>query len=180
MTLGRFPTHADPDCLVAVAFDSEHAPVAYLTLLPGGEGCYSLDLTRRSHVAPNAIMELLVIEVLVALKAHGAATVSLNFSTFSSLASLPGGRALLALVGRWFQLGSLEAFNAKFRPHWVPRYAAFPSWFSVPDVAYAILSVEGVNRMAVNAFVRKVRARLPLGNRPLAQERLRGEGAYQS
>ncbi|MGH2486274.1 MAG: phosphatidylglycerol lysyltransferase domain-containing protein, partial [Ktedonobacterales bacterium] len=42
MTLGRFPTHADPECLIAIMRDEHEQPVAYLTLLPGGEGLYSL------------------------------------------------------------------------------------------------------------------------------------------
>lgn len=157
MTLGRFPTHADPDCRIGIAFAPEGMPVAYLTLLPGGEGYYSLDLTRRSHSAPNAIMEYLMIEVLSSLQQQAATTVSLNFSTFSSLASTRTAGALLRLAGKAVQLGSLEAFNAKFRPSWSPRYVACPSWLSLPDVVYAILVVEGVDRMAANALARGLR-----------------------
>lgn len=157
MTLGRFPTHSDPDCRIGIAFDPEGAPIAYLTLLPGGEGYYSLDLTRRSRCAPNAIMEYLMIEVLSALQAQGATTVSLNFSTFSSLAATRGGTALLKFAGKAVQLGSLEAFNAKFRPSWSPRYLAFPSWLVLPDVLFAILVVEGVDRMIANALTRGLR-----------------------
>jgi lysylphosphatidylglycerol synthetase-like protein (DUF2156 family) len=160
MTLGRFPTHADPDCLIAIMRDEHAQPVAYLTLLPGGEGLYSLDLTRRTHAAPNAAMEFLTMETLTQLKQRGVTQVSLNFSTMSSLASSKSGNATLKLVGRVFQLGTLEAFNAKFRPEWVPRYTAFPSLFSFPDVAYAILKVEGVDKMVVNAAKRSVRRRL--------------------
>lgn len=157
MTLGRFPTHSDPDCRIGIAFDPEGAPIAYLTLLPGGEGYYSLDLTRRSRQAPNAIMEYLMIEVLSSLQRAGATTISLNFSTFSSLASTRSGNVALKLVGRAVQLGSLEAFNAKFRPSWAPRYLACPTWFALPDVLYAILVVEGVDRMAINALARGLR-----------------------
>ena len=157
MTLGRFPTHADPECLISIMRDEHAQPVAYLTLLPGGEGFYSLDLTRRMHAAPNAAMEFLLMETLTLLKQRGATQVSLNFSTFSNLNSSKRGNALMKLVGRWFQLGTLEAFNAKFRPDWVPRYAAFPSWLSLPDVAYAVFKVEGVDKMVVNAAKRSIR-----------------------
>jgi lysyl-tRNA synthetase class 2 len=179
MTLGRFPTHADPECLVAVAYDATQSPVAYVTLLPGGGGLYSLDLTRRRSSAPNAIIELLLLEVLGQLQARGAASVSLNFSTFSSVGSRRGGSALLALVGRWFQLGTLEAFNTKFRPRWVPRYAAFPSVYSLPDVAHAILSVEGVDRMVVNAVVRGIRRRLGETGARRVATRAQSEAAFQ-
>lgn len=180
MTLGRFPNRTDADCLIGVTYDTEANPVAYLTLLPGGEGYYSLDLTRRAHDAPNAAMEFLMIEVLGALKERGATSVSLNFSTFSSLASTRGGNALLKLFGRAFQLGSLEAFNAKFRPNWAPRYAVFPSWLALPDVAYAIMQVEGVDRMAINACARAIRPYLDTTmdrmQRWRHQWRLSGEG----
>ena len=177
MTLGRFPTHSDPDCRIGIAFGPEGMPVAYLTLLPGGEGYFSLDLTRRSRSAPNAIMEYLMIEVLSALKQQGSTTVSLNFSTFSSLASTRRGHALLKLVGKAVQLGSLEAFNAKFRPSWAPRYLACPSWLSLPDVIFAILVVEGVDRMIVNALTRGLRHFSRPAPAPRMEPRWQSEGA---
>lgn len=179
MTLGRFPRRDDTGCLVSIARDAAGVPVAYLTLLPGGEGYYSLDLTRRSHDSPNAIMEFLLIETLRQLKEKGAAKVSLNFSTFSSLSSSRGGALLLRLFGRAVQLQSLETFNAKFRPSWAPRYAIFPAWYTVPDVIYAVAVVEGLDRMLYNALRRMLRqlAR-PLDDAHMREEprRLRSEG----
>lgn len=173
MTLGRFPGRDDTECLVSVASDTTGAPVAYLTLLPGGEGYYSLDLTRRSRNAPNAIMEFLVIETLRQLKERGAMKVSLNFSTFSSLSSSRGGALLLRVFGRAVQLQSLETFNAKFRPSWAPRYAVFSSWYSVPDVVYAVAVVEGLDRMLHNALRRMIQ---PAGGYSQPELRLQSEG----
>ena len=167
MTLGRFPTPGDDHCLVAVASDASGSPEAYLTLLPGGEGYYSLDLTRRLRCAPNAIMEYLLLEVLGELKKRGVSKVSLNFSTFSSLASVRGLSRLVKAFGNIVQLQSLEAFNAKFKPHWEPRYLALASWYYLPDVSYTILKLEGVDRMVANAMVRRIRmrlARVPMGS----------------
>jgi phosphatidylglycerol lysyltransferase len=177
MTLGRFPTHSDPDCLIGILNDPERRPIAYLTLLPGGEGYYSLDLTRRVRAAPNATMEVLMIEVLSALKQRGASAVSLNFSTFSSLTSTRPGHAALKLAGQAVQLGSLEAFNAKFRPHWEPRYMAFSSWLALPDVVYAVLAVEGVDRMLVNAAARGLRQMRLMEPEPRMEQRWQSEGA---
>lgn len=174
MTLGRFPTVDDSECLVALASDAAGDAVAYLTLLPGGEGYYSLDLTRRASDAPNATMEFLLMETLAQLRARGAATVSLNFSTFSRVAQVPGGEALLNVLGAAVQLHSLETFNNKFRPAWVSRYLAYPSRASLPDVVYAILTVEGVNHMAVNALARAMRRPLTaltaLAHQPALQQ----------
>jgi lysylphosphatidylglycerol synthetase-like protein (DUF2156 family) len=160
MTLGRFPTSSDADCLVAVATNEWGIPVAYLTLLPGGPGYYSLDLTRRLQSAPNAIMEFLLLEVLVKLQEQAITKVSLNFSTFSSFTSVRVIRTMLSTLDKAIQMRSLEAFNTKFRPAWVPRYLAVPSWYYLPDVTYAILALEGVDRMLTNALVRRIR-RLP-------------------
>ncbi|MEO7000270.1 MAG: phosphatidylglycerol lysyltransferase domain-containing protein [Ktedonobacterales bacterium] len=183
MTLGRFPTDSDNDCLIGLMRDSNDLPVAYLTLLPGGKGYYSLDLTRRLHAAPNAAMEFLLIETLGALKARGAATVSLNFSSFSGLASSRGGRLLRKVCGAAFQLDSLEAFNNKFRPTWAPRYLMLPSWYNAPDVFYAVLIIEGIDRVLLNALMRGVR-RLVGGQAgairqrtPVAEPRIQGEGS---
>ncbi len=156
MTLGRFPNPQDSACLVGLMRDPEGEPVAYLTLLPGGEGYYSLDLTRRRRAAPNAAMECLMMETLAALRARGATEVSLNFSTFSGAPAWLGGSALGRLGSMAFQTSSLETFNNKFLPVWTPRYLAVRSWFDLPDVIYAILVVEGADRVLYNAIARRL------------------------
>jgi lysylphosphatidylglycerol synthetase-like protein (DUF2156 family) len=160
MTLGRFPNFNDSECLIAVASNDIGVPVAYLTLLPGGEGYYSLDLTRRLQRAPNAIIEFLLLEVLCELARRGVTKVSLNFSTLSSLTSVRGLKRVMAVLNKAIQLGSLEAFNSKFKPAWEPRYLALPSWYYLPDVVYAILALEGIDHMLTNALIRRFR-RLP-------------------
>ncbi len=154
MTLGRFPGPAEAHCLIGLLRDPEGEPVTYLTLLPGGEGYYSLDLTRRLNTAPNAAMELLLMETLTTLRKRGASAVSLNFSTFSGLPGWLGGKALARLGSLAFQTSSLEVFNNKFLPEWTPRYLALRSWLDLPDVVYAILVAEGADRVLYNALAR--------------------------
>lgn len=154
MTLGRFPGADEAHCLIGLLRDPEGEPVAYLTLLPGGEGYYSLDLTRRLDAAPNAAMELLLMGTLTALRESGASAASLNFSTFSGLSARWGGRALARLGSLAFQTSSLEVFNNKFLPEWTPRYLAVRSWLDLPDVLYAILVAEGADRALYNALAR--------------------------
>ncbi len=154
MTLGRFPNEEDAACLIGLMRDPDGEPLAYLTLLPGGDGFYSLDLTRRRRAAPNAAMEFLLMETLKALQARGVGEVSLNFSTFSGVPAQLGGAALVRLGGMAFQTHSLETFNNKFLPVWTPRYLAVRSWFDLPDVIYAILVVEGADRALYNALAR--------------------------
>lgn len=183
MTLGRFPNPQDAACLIGLMYDPDGEPVAYLTLLPGGEGCYSLDLTRRASAAPNATMEFLVMETLTALRARGASEISLNFSTFAGAPSWLGGSALARLGGMAIQTSSLEAFNNKFLPVWTPRFLAVRSWFDLPDVIYAILVVEGADRVVYNAIARRaahIRRRLAESltpAQPEPEQRLGSEGA---
>lgn len=156
MTLGRFPNEEDAACLIGLLRDPSGEPVAYLTLLPGGESFYSLDLTRRRHAAPNAAMEFLMMETLTALRERGIDEVSLNFSTFSGVPARLGGVALARLGGFAFQTDSLETFNNKFLPTWTPRYLAVPRWLDLPDALYAILIIEEADRVIYNAIARRV------------------------
>ncbi|HZC05094.1 MAG TPA: phosphatidylglycerol lysyltransferase domain-containing protein [Ktedonobacterales bacterium] len=180
MTLGRFPNPQDSACLVGLMVDPDGEPIAYLTLLPGGEGCYSLDLTRRLRAAPNAAMELLMMETLSALRTRGASEISLNFSTFAGAPAWLGGETLARLGSMAIQTSSLEAFNNKFLPTWTPRYLAVRSWLDLPDVIYAILVVEGADRALYNAIARRlahIRRRLAESLAPAQPERsLGGEG----
>ena len=163
MTLGRFPNPQDAACLVGLMVDPDGEPIAYLTLLPGGEGYYSLDLTRRLRDAPNATMEFLLMETLAALRARGASEVSLNFSIFSGAPAWLAGSALARLGGMAIQTNTLETFNNKFQPRWSPRYLAVRRWLDVPDVLYAILVIEGADRVLYSALARWLgRARRPL------------------
>jgi lysyl-tRNA synthetase class 2 len=157
MTLGRFPKPNEAECLISLLRDPSGEPVAYLTLLPGGEGCYSLDLTRRLDSAPNAAMEFLLMETLTTLRVCGASDVSLNFSTFSGLPARAGGKTLARLGSLAFQTSTLEVFNNKFLPEWTPRYLALRSWLDLPDVLYAILVAEGAERALYNALARSWR-----------------------
>ena len=154
MTLGRFPGPNEVDCLIGLLRGPDAEPVAYLTLLPSGEGYYSLDLTRRMERAPNAAMEFLMMETLSDLRARGVNAVSLNFSAFSGLARRFRSRTLERLCSAAFQTSTLEVFNNKFLPEWTPRYLAMRGWRDLPDVLYAILVAEGAERALYNALAR--------------------------
>jgi phosphatidylglycerol lysyltransferase len=152
MTLGRLPGPHEPECLIGLLRDSNDELVAYLSLLPGGEGYYSLDLTRRRERAPNAAMEFLMLETLAALRARSATAVSLNFAIFSGMAKRHSSKTLERLFTAAFQSSTLEVFNNKFLPGWTTRYLALRSWLDIPDVLYAILVAEGADRVLYNAL----------------------------
>ncbi|HEX9067992.1 MAG TPA: phosphatidylglycerol lysyltransferase domain-containing protein [Ktedonobacterales bacterium] len=157
MTLGRFPRQDERDCLVGLMRDEHGTPVAYLTLMPGGDGYYSLDITRRIASAPNAAIEFLLTQTIIALREQGASALSLNFSILSGLSGPLGSERLARCFSFAVQTRSLEAFNNKFLPEWSPRYLAVPSWWHLPDVLYAILKLEGADRVLLAALTRQAR-----------------------
>jgi lysylphosphatidylglycerol synthetase-like protein (DUF2156 family) len=180
MTLGRLPGPQEAECLIGLLRDANDELVAYLTLLPGGEGYYSLDLTRRRESAPNAAMEFLMLETLATLRARSAAAVSLNFAIFAGIAMRTGSKSVERLFAAAFQSSTLEVFNNKFLPGWTTRYLALRSWLDTPDVLYAILVTEGADRVLYNTLSRawrRLEARRP--RRP-GRPRLASEGSAQS
>ena len=50
---------------------------------------------------------------------------------------------LVRLGDRWFQIERLYRFNAKFEPHWQPRYLLFDRPLALPRVALAAMWAEG-------------------------------------
>jgi lysyl-tRNA synthetase class 2 len=51
-------------------------------------------------------------------------------------------RKILVIGSRWWQIEQLARFNAKFEPHWVPRYMCYPGTLELPSVAIASLRAE--------------------------------------
>jgi len=142
---------AADDGLVAVAHDSRGAPSAVLLLLPAyRRSAYSLALMRRAAGAPNGLTEFTVVETVAKLRSLGVRELSLNFAVQGRWLREGTGwrvetlRRLLRLGDRFFQLGRLYRFNAKFFPRWKPRYLMVESVASMPRTALAALAIEGL------------------------------------
>jgi lysyl-tRNA synthetase class 2 len=107
---------------------------------------------RRDRNADPGLNELLIVTALRAAPELGITRVSLNFAMFRAALqrgeSLGAGpalrrwRALLIFASRWYQIESLYRFNAKFRPHWNPRYVCYPTTRDLPTVALAAARAE--------------------------------------
>ena len=48
----------------------------------------------------------------------------------------------MLFASRWWQIESLYRFNAKFQPHWQPRYICYPAARAIPRVALAAMEAE--------------------------------------
>jgi lysyl-tRNA synthetase, class II len=153
MELGGGVRGENPDLLLAVAFDADEKPVAFLRLVPcfGDAPGYSLDLMQRDPDSVNGVTEFLIANAALALGERGFNRLSMNFAAWGRLfdesAELSlaerAQRRLATALNPFFQIESLRDFNAKFDPEWLPRSIVVSSAASMPKVGLLYASVEG-------------------------------------
>ncbi|MET8909019.1 bifunctional lysylphosphatidylglycerol synthetase/lysine--tRNA ligase LysX [Micromonospora sp. NPDC004551] len=153
MALGRLGDPADGDCVLVEARDGSGRIRALLSLSPWGADGLSLDLMRRDRSAENGITEFLVAALMGGAPRLGVERVSLNFAVFRSVfeqgARIGAGpvirlwRHTLLFFSRWWQLESLYLSNAKYQPHWTPRYLCFGERRELARVGLAAAVAEG-------------------------------------
>ncbi|WP_309236920.1 bifunctional lysylphosphatidylglycerol synthetase/lysine--tRNA ligase LysX [Micromonospora sp. S-DT3-3-22] len=153
MALGRLGDPADGDCVLVEARDGTGRVRALLSLSPWGGNGLSLDLMRRDRTAENGVTEFMVAALLGAAPRLGVERVSLNFAVFRSVfeqgARIGAGpvirlwRRTLLFFSRWWQLESLYLSNAKYQPHWTPRYLCFGERRELARVGLAAAVAEG-------------------------------------
>jgi lysyl-tRNA synthetase, class II len=139
------------DDLYAIAFDAEGRARGFLhfAVVPVARAL-SLSSMRRDRSTPNGLNEFLICRSLAWARDEGFTRVSLNFAAFAKVLDPPSTldriaaaerRALRRLSGT-FQLERLLAFNRKFEPEWVSRYAVYPSTVALPRIALAVMLAE--------------------------------------
>jgi lysylphosphatidylglycerol synthetase-like protein (DUF2156 family) len=149
MILDGLLTGAHPDCLLVIAQDATGVVVGFQRYAPIGQAL-SLDTMRRDRHGPNGLNERMIIDLVEYARSRSITLISLNFAAFRPLMDAGDDRGLFERAGYQalhvldplIQLESLYLFNAKFRPSYLPRAVAFPSWLSVPVVAAAMVGME--------------------------------------
>lgn len=152
MALGRLGDAADQNNLLVEAFHAGER-VAVLSFSPWGRTGYSLDLMRRSPIAPNGCVELMVTELCQTGEDIGVSRISLNFAMFREVFASEGQlgvgplqrrwRSVLVFLSKFWQMEALYRSNDRYGPKWVPRYACFSSPRTLPRVAIASGIAEG-------------------------------------
>jgi len=188
MALGRVGGPGDEDCVVATATE-DGVLRALLHFVPWGSDGLSLDLMRRDRASQPGLNDFLIVEAVKTAPSLGVKHLSLNFAVFRAALErgekigagpvLRAWRSLLVFASRWFQIESLYKFNAKFCPHWQPRFFVFPGPVNTPRIAVAALEAEAflvwprveLRRMARELGLGKLRRRLRrrFGRRPPAR-----------
>ncbi|MFG1676424.1 bifunctional lysylphosphatidylglycerol synthetase/lysine--tRNA ligase LysX [Micromonospora sp. NPDC049282] len=153
MALGRLGDPADGDCVLVEARDGTGRVRGLLSFSPWGTRGVSLDLMRRDRTADNGVTEFMVAALLAAGPRLGVDRVSLNFAAFRAVfeqgARIGAGpvirawRHTLLFFSRWWQLESLYLSNAKYQPHWTPRYLCFAERRELARVGLAAAAAEG-------------------------------------
>lgn len=151
MALDGLLSGRDGDCLLAIARDAASAPIAFQRYVPCRAGAgLSLDAMRRDDVPPNGVNERMIADVVTWAGRRGVREVSLNFAAFrwllredADLNPVQSAEAwFMRRISPYFQLESLLAFDAKFRPRWVPRHLVFRTAGEIPAIGVAALSAE--------------------------------------
>lgn len=153
MTLGRIFDPRDPSILLSVCRNSQGVIVGFCQWVPSSHG-YSLDIMRRDRGAhPNGMFDFLIVETISHLsKERAAESLSLNFAAMRAVLAGERGKGLSNMVERWFlerlsdnmQIESLWRFNAKFNPHWEPRYLVVDSIENLPTIGLGAARAESL------------------------------------
>ncbi|GAA0213721.1 bifunctional lysylphosphatidylglycerol synthetase/lysine--tRNA ligase LysX [Saccharothrix mutabilis subsp. mutabilis] len=153
MALGRLGDPTDGRCVMVEAYDAEGALRGLLSFVPWGRRGVSLDLMRRDRTAENGLNEYMVAALADAAGRLGVQRISLNFAMFRAVFEegekigagpvLRAWRRVLSLASRFFQLESLYRSNAKYHPHWVPRFLCYARTRHLPRVSIAAGVAEG-------------------------------------
>ncbi len=153
MALNRLGDGSDGKTLYVTARDHKQQLMGVLTFVPWGRAGLSLDVMRRSPLAPNGVTELMVSQLMAAAPKLHLKQVSLNFCMFRGVyadaAELGAGTltrlnySVLGTLDRFWQLQRLYRANQKFEPRWRPRYLCYQQAITLPQVAIAAASCEG-------------------------------------
>jgi lysyl-tRNA synthetase class 2 len=152
MALDGLLAGREPDCVIAIARDSDGRAFAFQRYLPCRAGaCLSLDTMRRERVGPNGVNERLIVDVAQWASERGIDEVSLNFAFCKALIDDENDLTVSQQMQAWlvrrisphFQIDSLLQFNAKFGPRWVPRYIVYRSLGDFAPVGVAAATAEG-------------------------------------
>jgi lysyl-tRNA synthetase class 2 len=151
MSMDRFLGDIDEgSILVRGYFNNELVGLLYF--LPWGRVGFSLDRMQRAPKPLPGLTELMIEEMINFCKANKYKYISLNFAAFRSVIEraekISAGpllrtiRTLIKFASGWFQVESLNRFNAKFHPEWNARYLLYPGVGEFTRVVWAALRAE--------------------------------------
>jgi lysylphosphatidylglycerol synthetase-like protein (DUF2156 family) len=159
MMLGRLFDPRDTGLLLTLVEGPDGSPVAMCQFVPSPAiGGYSLDLMRRDRGEhPNGLLDFALCSTIDHLKERGMKGLSLNFAALRSILEGETGDGVTQRVERWalrrlsgvLQIETLWRFNAKYEPHWLPRYIVFDSAEQFVPAVVQIMRAESLTEVPV-------------------------------
>jgi lysylphosphatidylglycerol synthetase-like protein (DUF2156 family) len=159
MMLGRLFDQRDTGLLLTLVEGPDGEPCAMCQFVPSPAiGGYSLDLMRRDPGEhPNGLLDFALCSTITHLKEMGMKGLSLNFAAMRSILEGESGDGVTQRVERWalrrlsgvLQIETLWRFNAKYEPHWLPRYIVYDSAEQFVPVAVQIMRAESLTEVPV-------------------------------
>jgi lysylphosphatidylglycerol synthetase-like protein (DUF2156 family) len=159
MMLGRLFDKRDTGLLLTLVEGPDSEPVAMCQFVPSPAiGGFSLDLMRRDPAEhPNGLLDFALCSTIAHLKEQGMKGLSLNFAALRSILDGESGDGVTQRVERWalrrlsgvLQIETLWRFNAKYEPHWLPRYIVFDSAEQFVPVTLQIMRAESLTEVPV-------------------------------
>ncbi|MFC5179939.1 bifunctional lysylphosphatidylglycerol synthetase/lysine--tRNA ligase LysX [Actinomadura harenae] len=170
MAIGRLGDPTDGRCVMVEAFDAKGELRGLLSFVPWGRAGLSLDLMRRDRAAENGLNEFMVAKLAERAAAVGAQQLSLNFAMLrsafergSQIGAGPVARfyyKLLSFASRFWQMESLYLSNAKYLPHWRPRFICYRQSRDLVRLGLAYARAEGfvpsLNRIKLERAANRV------------------------
>ncbi|MFJ4221023.1 bifunctional lysylphosphatidylglycerol flippase/synthetase MprF [Curtobacterium luteum] len=150
-TLGGVDEMRDPAVRTLVAQDAEGTVLAVTSWLPshrdGRVVGWTLDVMRRTELAPNGVMEFLVASAAEQMRDDGVERLSLSAAPLAQVsdpdAPADGVQNLLELVGGVLEpvygFRSLLRFKQKFGPELHPLVLAYPDPVALPSIGIAVV-----------------------------------------
>ncbi len=143
----------NPEFMLCVALNEYGVPGGFLRLIPayGRDFGYTLDLMRHDPDAPNGMTEFLIASSAIALRERGVVRMSMNFAMWGRLfqegvsftASQRMAKRVISVLNPFFQIKSLQDFNAKFSPEWLSRVLIYQQPTDLPRVGLLYAGAEG-------------------------------------
>ena len=143
----------NPEFMLCVALNEYGVPGGFLRLIPayGRDFGYTLDLMRHDPDAPNGMTEFLIASSAIALRDRGVVRMSMNFAMWGRLfqegvqftPSQRVAKRVISVLNPFFQIKSLQDFNAKFSPEWLSRVLIYQQPTDLPRVGLLYAGAEG-------------------------------------
>ena len=151
-TLGRFDRDYVRLCTVLVAADKDGRVQAFVNSIPSyRSGETTIDLMRRRSLAPNGVMDFLLVNLLQASRDRGFDRFSLGLAPMTGFleqeSASPEERAIhfffkhLTFI---FSFGGIRAYKGKFATGWEPRYIVYRNVLDLPRVAVTLARVSEI------------------------------------